>query len=184
MRTTRIAAYAASALLAMTPLALARGRTNDAIGPLKNSDRHFLDRTAQSAAFELQASQLAEQKAQASGIRQFAQMVVNDHKASEQKTQMIAQDGGVTLPTGLTSKDQSRLHSLQKLNGRQFDQAYLQDMRELNRDGVTSEEHALNQTKNQQIRQLADADLRSDQTHLQKSQHLSGMSTSDGPSPS
>lgn len=46
---------------------------------LNAADRNFLSDTARGAAFELQASQLATEKAQNPQVKQYATMVVEDH---------------------------------------------------------------------------------------------------------
>ncbi len=90
-----------------------------------NVDRQFVMKAAQSDMTEIKTSQLALQRSQNSKVRQFAQMMVQQHTQSSSKLKPIAAQKGVTLPTSLGTSNTALLTQLTKLSGTQFDQAYM-----------------------------------------------------------
>src|SRR5687768_16634703 len=76
---------------------------------------NFWTEAAQSSLAEVALSNAALQRAQSPEVRQFAQQMVTDHTAINQELTQLVATKGVTLPTGLTDKQQ---RDLQKLSGR------------------------------------------------------------------
>jgi len=75
--------------------------------------------------FEIQAGQLAQQKAQSDEIKQFAKMMVDDHTQAQQQLQQIAQQKGWQISQQLMPVHRAMLDELSKLDGQEFDRAYL-----------------------------------------------------------
>jgi len=75
--------------------------------------------------FEIQAGQLAQQKAQSNEIKQFAKMMVDDHTQAQQQLQQIAQQKGWQFSQELMPVHREMLSELNKLDGQEFERAYL-----------------------------------------------------------
>ena len=120
-------------------------------------DGSFLRTESQGAAYELAIAQLATQKATASGIKSYAQMVVSDHDQLNAELRQLASAKGVNLPADMTSKQQSDLRRLQGLSGDAFDRAYKEETTRINAEDVKEDREELAAT--------ADADIR---TFVQK----------------
>jgi len=75
--------------------------------------------------FEIQAGRLAQQKAQSDEIKQFAKMMVDDHTQAQQQLQQIAQRKGMQFSQQLMPVHQTMLQELNKLEGQEFERAYL-----------------------------------------------------------
>ncbi len=177
MKTLNPAVVAAAVLVMSSPLALAQSGGN---GQLSSADKHYLKQDAHGAAYELQISQLAAQKANDQQVRQYAEMAVKDHENYNQQEQQLAEQNGVALPTSPTKQEQSRINRLQTLNGSAFDDAYVRDMRQVNQRDVNEERKEANSTQNPQIKQFIQEFEQMDQKHLQGAQNLPISGSNNG----
>src|SRR5688500_15195644 len=87
-------------------------------------DKHFMKSVAGGNMFEIQLSQLAQQKSQDEKVKQFAQKMVTDHTKAGDELKQLAQSKGVQLPQQLPEMKQEELQIFQTLSGTEFDQAY------------------------------------------------------------
>jgi putative membrane protein len=92
---------------------------------LSSADKKFVEKAASGGLAEVQAAQLAQQKGADQKVKDFAQQMITDHTAANQKLASIAQQKGLTVPTEVDAKDQKELDKLSKLDGKKFDHAYL-----------------------------------------------------------
>jgi putative membrane protein len=99
-----------------------------AAGSLSGSDLAFVQKVSQGGMFEVAASKVAVEKAQAQDVKDQANTEVHDHELVGQKLRSIALANGVDLPTQLNADFQKRVDRLSALSGPAFDQAYLQEM--------------------------------------------------------
>jgi putative membrane protein len=102
-----------------------------AAGSLSSSDLAFVQKVSQGGMFEVVASQVAEQKAQAQDVKDQANTEVHDHQLVGQKLRSIASANGVDLPTELNADFQKRVDNLNGLSGAAFDTAYVQEMEKI-----------------------------------------------------
>lgn len=102
---------------------MAFGATN-----LSGSDLAFVEKVSQGGMFEVVASKVAAQKAQAQDVKDQANTEVHDHQLVGQKLRSIASTNGVDLPPELNADFQKRVDRLSGLSGAAFDDAYLQEM--------------------------------------------------------
>ncbi len=136
-------------------------------GKLTSADRRFVDKAAMSGIAEVQAAQLAQQKASSDQVKQFAQKMITDHSQLNQNLTQTAQTLGVTPPTSLDSKYQSQMSKLQNLSGEQFDKAYMKDQVRDHEQAIKLFRTEANDGQNPQLKQLAEQSLPILQQHLQ-----------------
>lgn len=108
------AAAMAAAVLA-APVALAAQTHADA----------FMEKAIQGNLAEIKAGQLAEQKGATEGVRQFGEVLVQDHSKANQKAMTAAASMGVTPPAEPNAKQQAEYERLASLSGRKFDKAFV-----------------------------------------------------------
>lgn len=96
-----------------------------ATSSLNAIDRQFIVKAAQSDMTEIKTSQLALKRSQNAQVRQYAQMMIQQHTQSSNKLKPIAAQKGVTLPKDLGAENQALLNQLTRLSGARFDQAYM-----------------------------------------------------------
>lgn len=107
------------------------GSNQSSSGNLSSADKKFVMEAAQGGMAEVKLGQLATQKASSDQVKQFGQKMIDDHTKANDELKSLAERKGITLPTDMDSKDQSRYDRLNKLSGAEFDRAY---MREMERD--------------------------------------------------
>jgi putative membrane protein len=71
---------------------------------------------------------LAEQKGRSQGVKQFGQMLDQDHSQHLEKAKQAAQRLGLTTPPEPNGKQTAMYDHLSKLSGAQFDRQFAQDM--------------------------------------------------------
>lgn len=94
---------------------------------LSNPDREFMEEAASGGMAEVEAAQLAQQRASSQQVKDFASRMITDHTQANKELQQIAQQENVTLPTQPTGKDAAATKKLSGLNSTAFDKAYMQD---------------------------------------------------------
>jgi putative membrane protein len=124
------ARYALGGML-LIAACLACSRLAFGAASLSSSDLAFVQKVSQGGMFEVVASQVAEQKAQAQDVKDQANTEVHDHQLVGQKLMSIASANGVNLPPQLNADFQKRVDTLSALSGAAFDSAYLQEMKKI-----------------------------------------------------
>ncbi|MFO6448056.1 DUF4142 domain-containing protein [Erythrobacter sp. NE805] len=91
------------------------------------SAQDFAQRQAVSDMFEIESSKIALKKVKSGPTRDFAEMMIADHtKSSADLRKAIADSGkSLDLPAKVDATRQSQLEILNRLNGREFEQEYL-----------------------------------------------------------
>jgi putative membrane protein len=98
-------------------------------GRMRQDDpQKFVEKAAISNMAEIQLSQLAQQRAQDPDVKQFAQMMVDEHTKAQNELQQAASASNYTIPASLDSKHQKTYDKLSNLNGGEFDRAYMKAM--------------------------------------------------------
>jgi putative membrane protein len=143
---------------------------------ISQSDRTYLTNDAQGASYELQASQLAQQKAQSTDVKNYANMIVADHEKYNTALQSLAQSKGVTLPTSLTRQQEQRLGALRGATGRAFDAAYVREMRRVNDDDRAEESRERDATSDADIKHFIEQFRATDAKHASAAKDLGGAS--------
>lgn len=90
------------------------------------ADQKFLTETMQGDMAEVQMGKLAQQKGQSEDVKQFGQMLEQDHSQHLQQSQQEAQQLGVTAPQGPNAKQKVTYERMSKLAGAQFDKQFAQ----------------------------------------------------------
>jgi putative membrane protein len=126
----------AMALLAGGPaLADHHGDTGHA-GKLSAQDHTFVDQAAQANHAEIALARLALQKSQSSDVKEFAQMIIDDHTKAGDQLQSITSKEDVALPQKLSAKDQAEYDRLTKLSGAAFDEEYLKSQKKMHDQAI------------------------------------------------
>jgi len=122
--------------------------------------------------FEIQAGQLAQQKSQTDEIKQFAKMMVDDHTQAQQQLQQIAQRKNWQFSERLMPVHQAMLDELSKLDGQEFDRAYLYGQIAGHTKTALKLRDDKTELQDQELRQYAATILPKVQQHLQHGQQL------------
>lgn len=87
----------------------------------------FASAVAMSDMYEVTAGRIALEKAQSEAVRNFAQMMVDDHTKSSAALEDAVGDAGqdFSMPASLDTERQAQIDVLQSLQGNAFDREYL-----------------------------------------------------------
>ena len=96
-----------------------------------NTDQAFTAKVSQGGAYEVAASKLAEQRAQAQDVKDLASHEVHDHLLVGGKLKLIYTAAGLKYPLTLNQEFQQRLAKLKSVSTENFDAAYLEDMKQI-----------------------------------------------------
>lgn len=107
---------------------IASGAAFAATPALSKGDQAFVAKVSQGGMFEVEASKVGEDSAQAQDVKDQANTEVHDHQLVGAKLKSIASANGVDLPSDLNADFSARLASLKALSGKAFDTAYLREM--------------------------------------------------------
>jgi putative membrane protein len=165
-------AFMPAVALAQAPQATPRPAATQA-GAQVPAAADFVNRAAISNMFEIQSSQLAQQKAQNDRVRQFAQSMVQDHTAAGDKLKSAVQGiQGATVPTSLDQPHQQMVQTLQSASGSGFDRDYVQMQVTAHRDAVSLFDQYAQNGDNQQLKQFAQQTLPTLREHLQSVEQI------------
>jgi putative membrane protein len=90
-----------------------------------NPDASFFKHAAEGGIAEVDAGNLAQQKASSQNVKDFGAMMVKDHSAANEKLQAIAASKDVTLPTSASVGQMASKAKLDMLSGSTFDASYI-----------------------------------------------------------
>ena len=132
---------AAFTLLAAPALAATVAETtgiNSTLG-IAPTTPDFVQEAAISDMFEIQSSELAEQKDVAAPVKTFAQQMITDHTKTSTELKSIVQTNELkaSIPTDLDSSHAKMLDTLRGLNGGDFTKQYVSDQVSGHKDAVS-----------------------------------------------
>lgn len=97
-------------------------------GTAKADDSAFAKEAAIGSLAEVELGKLATTNAGSDDVKKFGQRMVTDHGKASDELKQVAQKAQMTLPTELDSKHKATRDRLSKLNGAEFDKAYMSEM--------------------------------------------------------
>jgi putative membrane protein len=144
--------------------------TNDAAQSVSSGDKKFVEKAAEGGMAEVQLGQLAAQRAQSDQVKQFAQRMVSDHTAANDKLKQVASQKGIALPTDLDSSSRREYDKLQKLSGSKFDREYMSHMVSDHKKDVKEFQSEAKSAKDADIKSFASTTLPTLEEHLKLAQ--------------
>ncbi len=178
-------AIASSAVLAIaltTPLQAQTMRQQTpqnpaATAPLTQTERlttdQFLTKAWNINQFEIQAGQEAESKAAASGFKDYAQMIINDHtKMNDELKSLIQKTGGMQLPNALDNEHQTEFNQLKASTERNFDRLFRTQQIKGHQEALRIFQSYASNGDNADLRSFAQNSVAMLQRHLDQAENL------------
>jgi putative membrane protein len=167
-------------LLATPALAQSVGEktgVNSALG-ITPATADFVKEAATSDMFEIQSSQLAQERGNASE-KPFAATMIKDHQKTSDDLKSMVSSGDLKaeLPTALDSSHQSKLDKLKALKGADFSSRYDSDQLSGHKDAVSLFERYAKGGDNPKLKDWADKTLPALRHHLEMAQDLAAGKT-------
>ena len=125
-----------------------------------------MTKAAQGGMAEVELGKLAQSHASNDAVKNFGKRMVDDHSKANDQLKSIAAKENVTLPTTLDAKDQATMDRLAKLNGAQFDRAYINDMVRDHRTDIAEFQREADHGSDPAVKQFASSTLPTLQEHL------------------
>lgn len=91
-------------------------------------DAKFATEAANGGMAEVALGKLAQQKSTNAQIKNFAAMMVTDHGKVNDELMALAKTKNITLPATVDADHQKKMDDLSKMNGKDFDKAYVDAM--------------------------------------------------------
>jgi putative membrane protein len=106
---------------------VARADVNDKVKAMQSptDSKGFAMKAAEGGMLEVKLSQLAQQKAQSQQVKDLAKMLEQDHTQANNQLMALAKQKNIDLPSDLKGEAQETYEAFQKLEGSDFDNAYL-----------------------------------------------------------
>jgi putative membrane protein len=151
-----------------------------------DADRIFVHAIAIGNRAEIVFARLADQHTQVAAIRQFAQLMVEDHTKAGNRLVELARPAGLPIPEGVDQDHRTQQAAIERLNGTVFDDAYIRGQITDHQQAVQLLEFEIDSGQDPALKQFAVETLPIFMHHLELAQALAaetmGVATRDGPS--
>jgi putative membrane protein len=143
---------------------------------LSAAEREFAIKAATQGFYEVEVSRLAAERAVNSGVRAYAQMMVNHHTQANNELIALMSVKGVAPPKGLAADKKTKLHRLASLPpSAAFDSGYVRVVGiEDHRTNIAVFERAKRETRDRDLLAWIDRTLFTLRNHLAAAQSLAG----------
>jgi len=177
-----LAAVSSIGLVAQTSHKMANDKTETSSGQLAPADRQFIKKAAQGGLAEVELGKLATEKAASPEVKQFGQRMVDDHGKANDQLKQVASQKGITVPEKLNAKDAATKTRLEKLSGKAFDRAYMQDMVADHTKDVSEFRTESKSAKDPDVKSFASQTLPTLKDHLKEAKSIAPKRTKPSPS--
>ena len=177
-----LAAVSSIGLVAQTSHKMANDKTETSSGQLAPADRQFIKKAAQGGLAEVELGKLATEKAASPEVKQFGQRMVDDHGKANDQLKQVASQKGITVPEKLNDKDAATKTRLEKLSGKAFDRAYMQDMVADHTKDVSEFRTESKSAKDPDVKSFASQTLPTLKDHLKEAKSIAPKRTKPSPS--
>ncbi|MGD0815628.1 MAG: DUF4142 domain-containing protein [Verrucomicrobiota bacterium] len=176
MKKYRVTSYVAPFLAIMfTQMAIVSSYAADTEndhGSLSGSDYKFAKEASCGGMLEVNLGNLAAANSSNTQVQQFGQQMVRDHGKAGQDLGQIATRKGASLPTELPARHQKEVDRLTKLNGPEFDKAYMALMVTAHKADEKAFKKASEEAQDPDLKAFAANTLTMVQDHLKMAEDL------------
>jgi putative membrane protein len=147
----------------------------------QGQDRAFLDKAMHDGVAEVELGKVAARQAESDAVKRFGQRMVDDHQKANQTLMDVARQQGSKeasanrdLPK-LEPADEKKLHALEALKGRKFDETYMRDMIRDHEKAVALFRREAKEGKDEPLRKTAESVLPTLEEHLKMAREVGGQ---------
>src|SRR3954453_15570851 len=150
-----------------------------ASSPSTNSDQDFITKAAQGNSAEVALGKIVAAKTRNPNVKQFAQMMVEDHTTALDQLQELAQTKNLNFNDNLTDDAKALQTKLSSDTGKQLDKDYMDNMVEDHQKDVQEFTDRSQNAKDPDVKQWASKTLPILQNHLEKAQQIDAKLNKD-----
>lgn len=168
----RFMVAAAVGCLALIGARLTAAQDDSAGGP--TDDRDFVAKAAVGGSTEVALGKMALQRASDDGVKKFAQQMVTDHTMANQQLLSLAGKKQIPVPREIDAKHQQAVDMLGRLQGAEFDKAYMKQMVKDHEETVALFKGQASKGQDPDLKALATQLLPKLEQHLSMARQMSG----------
>lgn len=110
--------------------------SSDSMARAQKEDVDDVIEIASGGMMEVELGKIALQKATSSKVKQFAQMMIDDHTKANDELKALASSKNIVLPETLIDKHQKTVNDVSEETGKKFDKKYMDTMVEDHKNDV------------------------------------------------
>ncbi len=138
------------------------------------ADKDFLAFAAQTDMTEAHFGQLAQDQSSNQNVKDFGQMLIQDHTKDYNTISAMALKMGTEVPKGINDEHMKLITPVAKLKGKSFDRHFLATMIKGHEKAISMFKKEADTADNAQLKAYATATLPTLEKHLQSAQQLAG----------
>lgn len=170
----------AAAFAALATAATAQSPSGEPSSPQQASpqqkvspaSRQFVQKAAITDLFEIQAGQMAQQKAADAAYKEFGQKIATNHQATSEQLKSLAENVGIQPPTGLDAAHKKMIDTLQPLPSARFEAQFKTDQVQGHRRAIKLYDDYAKSGDQPELKEFAQQTLPKLQEHLKDAQAL------------
>jgi putative membrane protein len=135
-------------------------------------DAEFAVDAADGGMLEVQLANVAMRNAASSEVKEFAQMILNDHSKANDELKSIAEKKNIVLPIALSDKSQEKLEDMSEKTGAEFDKAYCNYMVKEHKEDINEFEKQAEKGNDPELKSWAAEKLQTLERHLSVAESL------------
>jgi putative membrane protein len=112
------------------------GTASSADNGISTSDRNWVNKQLSDGMAEVELAKMAKERASSPEVKQFAQMMIDDHTKAGDQLKQIASTYAIAPDNKTDDKHQNLVDKLSKVKGRDFDKQYMDAMVDDHQDAV------------------------------------------------
>jgi putative membrane protein len=177
----KLMAATAALFLFASPAAFAQETTDNSKAAIETlskvtTAKDFVANAAMSDMFEIQTGQMAADQGGSDAVKQFGQMLVQDHGNSSKELTDLAKAAGIDAapPSALDQRHQVIADSLKDAKGSGFDKAFADAQVQAHEEGIALFKSYGQNGDNEQLKAFAQKGLPILQKHLETAQKIAG----------
>jgi putative membrane protein len=139
----------------------------------EKKDADFAVNAADGGLYEVQLATLALTKATSSRVKQFAQMMVDDHSKANAELKSLASQKNIVLPDVMSEKCQKKYYDLdQKKQGNEFDREYIDQMVKDHKEDIDVFEKEADKGNDGEVKSWASGKIATLRHHLEEAERI------------
>jgi putative membrane protein len=155
----------------MTAITLLSGATLVNADP-SAQDKQFIAAAGSGGMLEVRLGEYASNNAASDAIKKFGEHMVGDHTKLNDQLKTLATQQPIEIPRALNSDDQKVLDRLEKVQGTEFDKAYVTQMVEDHKKDIAAFQKEIDQGSDPSVKAFAEKALPTLQHHLKMAEEL------------
>jgi putative membrane protein len=145
---------------------------NDDNNNVNSTDRDFTRKATMGNTAEIDAGQTASTKGTSTDVKNFGQMMVNDHGSARSDLHTIAKDLKLSAPDSLDAQNMVLAAQLATLSGRAYDSVYIHSQVEAHIQTISLFQDEIKNGMNNRLKTYANNQMPHLQSHLQSAQTI------------